>query len=376
MKKKAFFSALLFLCLSFSLFAQVSRGWYYQAIVRDGTELFKNTLIKARFTLLKGSLNGDIAYVEEDTVTTNKYGLISLQLGHGQAIQGMFDLIDWNKDRYFLKVEIDLQGGNGVYKDFGTREILFQPDAEKNWFNAGDTVLYTLFKKVGIGGSDLLGTLQIVDQGNPTDLIVGDHHSGNTYLRLSTTAPENGLGEIQCVKSSGSVYGDLILNPNGGNVGVGTADPQRQLDVNGVTRSQCVEITGGCDIVEKINSLENLEPGDVIVFDLNNPGQVIKSRKAYDRMAIGVVSGAGGINHGIMLSQEGLLDGNISFAIAGRVNVKVVGNIKPGDLLTTSEVPGYAMSAKNKRKRDGAIIGKALSIPDDQGLVLMLVNTR
>ena len=102
----------------------------------------------------------------------------------------------------------------------------------------------------------------------------------------------------------------------------------------------------------------------------------MRSTKAYDRTVLGVVSGAGGVSAGMELQQEGLLEGNTSFAIAGRVYVKVTGKVQPGDLLTSSNVPGHAMKSKNRKKERGAVIGKALSFPNEEGLVLMLVQTR
>ena len=105
------------------------------------------------------------------------------------------------------------------------------------------------------------------------------------------------------------------------------------------------------------------------------PIMLKKAPRPYDKTVIGVVSGAGGVKSGMELKQEGLLDGNTSFAIAGRVYVTVTGKVKPGDLLTTSNVSGYAMVAKRKKRSRGAIIGKALSSNiTGKGQVLMLVN--
>jgi len=90
----------------------------------------------------------------------------------------------------------------------------------------------------------------------------------------------------------------------------------------------------------------------------------------------GVVSGAGGIQPGIGLTQEGIFQGNTKVALGGKVKVKVVGKVQPGDLLTSSSTPGCAMAVKNRRKAFGAVIGKALAAPDAEGLVLMLVMMR
>jgi hypothetical protein len=51
------------------------------------------------------------------------------------------------------------------------------------------------------------------------------------------------------------------------------------------------------------------------------------------------------------------------------------GAIKPGDLLTTSDTPGYAMKATDRARAQGAIISKAMSeLKEGTGLVLVLVN--
>jgi hypothetical protein len=51
------------------------------------------------------------------------------------------------------------------------------------------------------------------------------------------------------------------------------------------------------------------------------------------------------------------------------------GAIAPGDLLTTSDLPGYAMKATDRERSPGAIIGKAMTgLDEGEGLVLVLVN--
>ncbi|MCL4708994.1 hypothetical protein KJ068_27860 [bacterium] len=105
------------------------------------------------------------------------------------------------------------------------------------------------------------------------------------------------------------------------------------------------------------------------------------SRNPYDPESpglAGVVSGAGGINPGITLTQEGMLEGGQNVALSGRVYALATaanGPIKPGDLLTTSEVPGHAMKATDVSRSHGTIIGKAMSsLENGEGLVLVLVN--
>ena len=141
-----------------------------------------------------------------------------------------------------------------------------------------------------------------------------------------------------------------------------------------------VQITGGADLAEKfaVHSEDVIEPGTLMVIDEDNPGQLKVSTTAYDTKVAGVVSGAGGVNPGLTLHQQGVMQGDTLVAIAGRVYVRAEafsGPIKPGDLLTSSSIPGHAMKATERERALGALIGKAMSSLDKgQGLVLVLVS--
>ena len=93
----------------------------------------------------------------------------------------------------------------------------------------------------------------------------------------------------------------------------------------------------------------------------------------------GVVSGAASVEPGMIMSQSGTLaDGEFPVALTGRVYCWAdasEGAIQPGDMLTTSVIPGYAMKASDPERSHGAVIGKAMtSLEDGRGLVLVLVN--
>ena len=138
-----------------------------------------------------------------------------------------------------------------------------------------------------------------------------------------------------------------------------------------------VQIYGGADLAEKFATSQAAEPGTLMVIDPDNPGQLKPSTSAYDSKVAGVVSGAGGVTPGMTLSQD-VLGGDTPIAIAGRVYVKAEAfsnPIKPGDLLTTSDLPGYAMKAADRSLAAGAVIGKAMTgLDSGTGLVLVLIN--
>jgi hypothetical protein len=85
-------------------------------------------------------------------------------------------------------------------------------------------------------------------------MIIGSQAAGKTSLNFSTSADASGYGIMQSISASGSTYGNMTINPNGGNVGIGTANPGSfKLAVNGGIHSQSVnvDLTGWSDYVFK-----------------------------------------------------------------------------------------------------------------------------
>ena len=142
-----------------------------------------------------------------------------------------------------------------------------------------------------------------------------------------------------------------------------------------------LQINGGSDLSEQfdVRASDDVQPGMVVCIDSDHPGKLTLSGNAYDRKVAGVVSGAGGVNTGMLMGQQGsIADGRHPIALSGRVYVWADASdqpIEPGDLLTTSDVAGHAMKVADYGKAQGAIIGKAMtSLAEGQGLVLVLVS--
>jgi len=116
----------------------------------------------------------------------------------------------------------------------------------------------------------------------------------------------------------------------------------------------------------------------VVSIDSDNPGKLRLSRGAYNRRVAGVVSGAKNLSPGMVLPNISGAKKSVPVALSGRVWVycdATRNSIRPGDLLTTSSTPGYAMKVTNYFKAQGAIIGKAMtSLKSGRGLVLVLVS--
>ncbi|MHC4414148.1 MAG: hypothetical protein ACYS0G_02570 [Planctomycetota bacterium] len=186
--------------------------------------------------------------------------------------------------------------------------------------------------------------------------------------------------------------GNMVVELNGG-VGSGsvivwdaTDEPSIYLvgdegDGLGHIWTDILHIRGGADLSEQFDvgpSNAAPEPGMVVCIDPKSTGDLIVSSKAYDRTVAGIISGAGGVTPGVLIGQSGsVADGSHPVAVAGRVYVwcDATEPIQPGDLLTTSDVPGHAMKVADYARSQGAILGKAMSpLESGRGLVLVLVS--
>lgn len=123
--------------------------------------------------------------------------------------------------------------------------------------------------------------------------------------------------------------------------------------------------------------LTRIEPGTVMVIDSNRRLQI--SFKSYDKRVAGIVSGGGDRRPGIVLDKKSVSHNNsrVPIALVGKVNCKVdadYSTIKVGDMLTTSDTPGYAMKVTSYKKAFGAVLGKALqTAKSGKGLIPVLV---
>jgi len=182
----------------------------------------------------------------------------------------------------------------------------------------------------------------------------------------------------------GGVHNDNKQNPGGG-IALLTLDEETGLTARGNVSSggtmSCKVLTvTGADVAEKFPSREDkVEPGTVMEIDPQHPGELRVAREAYSSRVAGVVSGAGDIPAGAILGNFPGSENAPAIALSGRVWVRCnagTAAIAPGDLLTSSDVEGYAMKAADRERSHGAIIGKAMSAlsSGERGLVLVLVN--
>jgi len=203
--------------------------------------------------------------------------------------------------------------------------------------------------------------------------------NGN-YALIDGGAAANGNGPIDAYVGGDGGGSDVEIGSMNNNItGVGFWNTANHAYMHVYCSS--ITIEGGADLAEPFPITKTEQPiseGEVVVIDEANPGQLKLTDQPYDARVAGVVSGANGIQPGIQMQQQGLLEGGKNVALTGRVYVQADtsnGAIKPGDLLTTSRTPGRAMRVSDHARAQGAILGKAMTgLKDGQGMVLVLVT--
>jgi hypothetical protein len=91
---------------------EIPKTMSYQAIIRNGSQgLVVNSKISVRISIIKGSEFGNPVYVESHNARTNGNGLVTLQIGGGTSLFGVYDSINWAIGPYFLRTETDPLGG-------------------------------------------------------------------------------------------------------------------------------------------------------------------------------------------------------------------------------------------------------------------------
>ncbi|MFQ5813763.1 MAG: hypothetical protein ACE5I2_11350, partial [Anaerolineae bacterium] len=210
---------------------------------------------------------------------------------------------------------------------------------------------------------------------------------GHSQVGIGVTGrSDGGAGVVAVTTSSNSDDVALVARNEGSGSAIYAESGTNGLAAlfNGRISTHVLEITGGSDLSElfeirgaRASSLPS--PGMVVSIDPENPGDLIVSDKAYDRRVAGIVSGAGSIQPGMLMRQaSSAADGSYPVALTGRVYCWADasnGPIEPGDLLTTSNIPGHAMKVADYAKAQGAIIGKAMTgLTGGKGLVLVLVS--
>lgn len=183
-----FFATLLFTTV---LFAQAPEKLSYQAVVRDAnSSLITNQAVGMKISILQYSTSGNAVYIETHTRTSNINGLVSLEIGSGNVLTGSISGINWANGPYFIRTEIDPNGGTN-YTISGTTQLLSVPYAlhAKKAESANETdPLFTNSQAANITAAD------IINLSNLSGVNTGDQDGSETVVTAGTNITVTGTG--------------------------------------------------------------------------------------------------------------------------------------------------------------------------------------
>jgi hypothetical protein len=178
------------------------------------------------------------------------------------------------------------------------------------------------------------------------------------------------------------VYGQVVGSGIAGKFD-GDVEVTGRLVHNGtISLNGDIEVSGDLrllnqDLAEEFEIADTeAEEGSVMV--LADGGALTCSREAYDRKVAGIVAGAGSFRPAIVLGRVRSSRQRVPIALTGKTYCRVDASrapIEPGDLLTSSDLPGHAMKATDPARAFGAVVGKALgTLASGCGLLPVLVS--
>ncbi|MCX5669161.1 MAG: hypothetical protein NTX89_03465 [Candidatus Omnitrophica bacterium] len=134
--------------------------------------------------------------------------------------------------------------------------------------------------------------------------------------------------------------------------------------------------------VTPVRKEKDLELGDVVCIDKEAKVRMRRSQKSYDPLVSGIVSDletAAMVIGGDTTTEEiTTIKDKKPIALVGRVLCKVNtenGPIEIGDLLVTSNKPGYAMKADINKLKPGMVLGKAMeSLKNGEGKIIVWIT--
>ena len=168
--------------------AQLPQSFMYQSIMRNSSgSVLTNQRVAAKVSILKSTASGTAVYEETHSATSNADGVLTLEVGRGTVLSGVFANIDWLADDYFLKTEIDPIGGSN-YILTTTQQLLSVPFA----FVSGKAA-----RLIGIDSS--LGVLNA--RLNRADSLIGVYntliHNLNDSIQTLSQSPAINPSQLQ-----------------------------------------------------------------------------------------------------------------------------------------------------------------------------------
>jgi hypothetical protein len=215
-------------------------------------------------------------------------------------------------------------------------------------------------------------------------------YAGNGNATVNLTSADGHLvvgggdvnGRITVAGKDGQPLAELIATDKESAIGAGQVNRPARVSLYDGQQRETIRLDAAAgdiqlfnaDCAEEFDVDDDVVAGSVVV--LGDDGLAHCCSQSYDSRVVGVVSGAGNCRPALLLDRRETYPWRAPVALMGKVMCLVeadVAPVRPGDLLTTSTVPGHAMLARRDRAF-GAVIGKALaSLSSGRALIPVVV---
>jgi len=188
--------------------AQAPNAIPYQAVARDVSgNILGNQNISLRFSVHDVTAVGTVVYKETQSVTTNSFGLFTVNIGQGTPVTGTFAAISWATNAKFMQVEMDAAGGV-TYVDMGTQQMLSVPYALFSGSSGSSSAVSGATNFVSkFTGANTIGNSTIFDNG--TNVGVGNTSPSSKFSVGSTSQfqvnSSGAIGAATGIISSGAI---------------------------------------------------------------------------------------------------------------------------------------------------------------------------
>jgi hypothetical protein len=316
-------------------------------------------IVNASNTLpaLYSETNGTGAAIQGST-STGFASVYGQRAGPSNGFGGLFEVTDISNTYQAIKATTAGTGGAAFFEN--TNASGTGPNVQSTTNSPGGSIRGTSLGNGYAGWFD-----------------ISNASSSAIALRVTT----NGTGASLFAEHTGA-SGDIAVFQSGG-ANVARVDKTGKGFFNGGTQASGADVAEAFEVEGSINEYE---PGDVLVISETTDRTVEKSSLPNSRKVVGVYA----TKPGVLLTEKGIEDnsGNtIPMGVIGVIPTKVClegGVIKRGDLLVSSSETGKAMKAIPSIVSgieiypQGAIIGKALENFDGsgKGLIHVLVNVK
>jgi hypothetical protein len=263
-------------CCEAGLRSQPPSLFNYQAVVRNSTnQLVTNSPIGLEVTILKGGVSGTSVYSETHLPTSNDFGLISLVVGQGVVISGIFNSVDWGSDSYFIRTRVDPSGGSN-YQVESISQLVSVPYSLLAQEVVNDSVKDD--------DSDDQNEIQLLTiQNDSIILSYGGAASLSDYL-------DNTDSQLLNISQAAPVYTLSITNGNSVEINVNDSDSNNSNELQNIEEVLLVDSNAQNRSLINVGSMsigtDSIFSSSILTLNSDSKGMLIPRMTENDRLTI------------------------------------------------------------------------------------------